>query len=104
MRLVLALPQYHCGWSVEQDNMKDLLLSIIDLLNKIPATFWGVVVGSLFTLSGIYLTNRAGDRRLRLQFQSDRELKIGNAKWRSVKIPTQPLPRPSQCLSMSFPN
>ena len=65
MRLVLALPQYHCGWSVEQDNMKDLLLSIIDLLNKIPATFWGVVVGSLFTLSGIYLTNRAGDRRLR---------------------------------------
>jgi hypothetical protein len=55
--------------------MKDLLLSIIELLNKIPATFLGVVVGSLFTLTGIFLTNRAGDRRLRQQLQTDRELK-----------------------------
>jgi hypothetical protein len=54
--------------------MKDFLL-VSQLLQEIPATFWGVVVGSLFTLTGIYLTNRANDRRLRLQLQNDRELK-----------------------------
>jgi hypothetical protein len=37
------------------------------LLGDIPATFWGVVVGSLFTLAGIYFTNRANDRRLRVE-------------------------------------
>src|SRR5260370_42287479 len=37
------------------------------LLGDIPATFWGVVVGSLFTLAGIYLTNRANDHRLRVE-------------------------------------
>ncbi len=55
--------------------MSDLLQSFAQLLGKIPATFWGVVVGSLFTLTGIYFTNRAGDRRLSLQLQNDRELK-----------------------------
>ena len=51
------------------------LLFVIDLLNRIPATFWGVVVGSFFTLTGVYFTNRSDDRRLKLQLQSDRELK-----------------------------
>ena len=37
------------------------------LLGDIPATFWGVVVGSLFTLTGIYFTNRANDLRLRVE-------------------------------------
>jgi hypothetical protein len=55
--------------------MKDPLQFLIQLLAEIPATFWGVVIGSLFTLTGIYLTNRASDRRLRLQLQNDRELK-----------------------------
>jgi hypothetical protein len=41
--------------------------------------FWAVIAGSLIgslpTLIGVYLTNRAGDRRLRLQLQHDRQLK-----------------------------
>lgn len=55
--------------------MKDFLHFLTQLLDEIPATFWGVVVGSLFTLTGVYLTNRASDRRLRNQLQNDRELK-----------------------------
>jgi hypothetical protein len=54
--------------------MKDFHHFSTQLLGDIPATFWGVVVGSLFTLTGIYLTNRASDRRLRVQLQNDREL------------------------------
>ena len=47
---------------------------IIRMVEKIPATFWGVVVGSFLTLCGIYLTNRSSERRLRLQFDNDRAL------------------------------
>ncbi len=47
-------------------------------LDKIPATFWAVVVGSVSTLTGtltgIYFTNRASDHRQREQLKSDREL------------------------------
>ncbi|HYK35480.1 hypothetical protein [Alloacidobacterium sp.] len=55
--------------------MNDFLHFLTQLFDKIPATFWGVVIGSLFTLAGVYFTNRAGDRRLRIQLQNDRELK-----------------------------
>ena len=55
--------------------MNDFLQLLAQLLHKIPATFWGVVVGSLLTLLGIYFTNRANDRRLSLQLQNDRELR-----------------------------
>jgi hypothetical protein len=55
--------------------MNGFLQSCAQLLDKIPATFWGVVVGSLFTLTGIFFTNRANNRRLSLQLQHDRELK-----------------------------
>ena len=55
--------------------MKDFLHFLTQLLDEIPATFWGVVIGSIFTLTGVYFTNRAGDRRLRLQLQNDMELK-----------------------------
>jgi hypothetical protein len=55
--------------------MNDFLQFFAQLLDKIPATFWGIVVGSLFTLSGIFFTNRANERRLSLQLQNDRELK-----------------------------
>jgi len=54
--------------------MEALLNSVLNLVGKIPATFWGVVVGSLFTLTGIYFTNRASDHRQRKQLESDREL------------------------------
>lgn len=55
--------------------MKDFLHFITQILNEIPATFWGIVVGSLFTLTGVFFTNRASGLRLRLQLQNDRELK-----------------------------
>ena len=55
--------------------MNDFLQFFAQLLGKIPATFWGIVIGSFFTLSGIFFTNRANDRRLSLQLQNDRELK-----------------------------
>jgi hypothetical protein len=45
----------------------DELRHFTQLLGDIPATFWGVVVGSLFTLAGIYFTNRANDLRLRVE-------------------------------------
>lgn len=51
--------------------MKD----IVELFIKIPGSFWGVVIGSWFTLIGVTLTNRANDRRLDKQLQNDRELK-----------------------------
>jgi hypothetical protein len=52
-----------------------MLTEFIHLLEKIPATFWGVIVGSLLSLSGVALTNRASDRRLRAQFEHERILK-----------------------------
>jgi hypothetical protein len=55
--------------------MNDSLQFFAQLLDKIPATFWGVVFGSFFTLLGSIVTNRANDHRLRLQLQNDRELK-----------------------------
>ena len=44
-------------------------------LSAVPATFWGVIVGSFFTLLGGYVTNRASDRRQRSQFQHEFTLK-----------------------------
>ncbi len=44
-------------------------------LEIIPAAFWGIVVGSFFTLGGVFLTNRANDRRLKAQLDHDRILK-----------------------------
>lgn len=49
-----------------------LLPDHIDLIEAIPSSFWGVAFGSLLSLSGIALTNRASDRRLRAQFEHDR--------------------------------
>ncbi len=45
------------------------------LLQKIPATFWGVIVGSAFSLGGIVISNRANDRRLQEQLAHERKLK-----------------------------
>ncbi len=52
--------------------MIDILFWII---NSIPPSFWGIVIGSLFSLGGIMITNRANDRRLRAQLEQDRDLK-----------------------------
>ncbi|HVS25907.1 MAG TPA: hypothetical protein VHE58_01130 [Burkholderiales bacterium] len=49
--------------------------ALLDLFERIPPLFWGVVVGSFFSLGGVVLTNRANDRRLRAQLAHDRDLK-----------------------------
>jgi hypothetical protein len=52
-----------------------ILADLLTLAQKIPATFWGVVIGAFFSLGGILLTNRAHDRRQRSQLAFDRELR-----------------------------
>jgi hypothetical protein len=46
-----------------------------EFLESISPTFWGVVFGSLVSLGGVALTNRASDRRLRIQLETDRQLR-----------------------------
>jgi hypothetical protein len=55
-----------------------VLSDLLSLIEKIPAALWGVfgaVIGSVIALGGVVLTNRASDRRLRIQLGHDRELK-----------------------------
>ena len=52
-----------------------ILAKFLQMLDAIPASFWGVVVGSFFSIGGVALTNRASDRRLRAQFEHERKLK-----------------------------
>lgn len=51
------------------------LQTIIAIVERIFATFWGVVIGSFFTIVGITLTNRAHDKRLDRQLKHDQQLK-----------------------------
>jgi hypothetical protein len=53
----------------------NILNQLLALIGKIPATFWGVVIGSFFSLGGIVIANRANDRRLREQLRHDREMR-----------------------------
>ena len=55
--------------------MNDSLRFIAHLLDKIPTTFWAVLLGSFISLLGSIIANRANLHRLRLQLQNDRELK-----------------------------
>jgi hypothetical protein len=48
---------------------------IVRLLEKIPASFWGVAFGSIISIIGINATNKASDKRLMKQFDNDREQK-----------------------------
>lgn len=52
-----------------------MLNTIAQLLDAIPASFWGVVVGSFCSIAGVAITNRASDKRLRAQFEHERESK-----------------------------
>lgn len=44
---------------------------LLNLLREIPATFGGVVVGSFFSIFGVWLSNRASEKRLRSQFEHE---------------------------------
>lgn len=52
-----------------------LIENLVGLFEKISPTFWGVFIGSFFSLGGVILTNRANDKRLKQQLSHDRELK-----------------------------
>lgn len=54
---------------------RQVFAELLALVDKIPATFWGVVIGSFFSLGGVFLTNRSNDRRLRAQLAHDREIR-----------------------------
>lgn len=49
--------------------------TILIWLDRVPATFWGVIAGSFFTLLGVFLSNRAQAHRLEQQLEHDRTLK-----------------------------
>lgn len=48
---------------------------LIHLVEKIPAAFWGVLIGSFFSLGGVIISNKSSDRRFREQQEHDRALK-----------------------------
>lgn len=52
-----------------------MLNPIAQFLYAIPAAFWGVVVGSFFSIAGVAITNRASYKRLLAQFEHERESK-----------------------------
>ena len=51
------------------------LAQVIDFFQTISPTFWGVVVGSFFSLGGVVLSNRASNKRLQAQHSNERELR-----------------------------
>jgi hypothetical protein len=55
--------------------MMNMLNQLLAMVEKIPATFWGVVIGSFFSLGGIVIVNRANAQRLREQFEHDRQMR-----------------------------
>lgn len=48
---------------------------VLTKIEQVPATFWGVLAGSIFTLLGVWFTNRATERRMRMQFAHERQLR-----------------------------
>jgi hypothetical protein len=47
--------------------MNDILNQLLALVEKIPAAFWGMVIGSFFSLGGIVIVNRLLNKRHFLQ-------------------------------------
>lgn len=53
-----------------------VILSFLSgLIDKVPPSVWGVIIGALSALCSVALTNRAHDRRLKKQFEHEREVK-----------------------------
>jgi hypothetical protein len=53
-------------------------MELLTLIQGIPATFWGIVLGSLLTVIGVVLTNASNTRRLRLQHEHERAMESKN--------------------------
>ena len=49
--------------------------AFLELVEKIPAAFWGVLFGSFFSILGVWLTNRGSEVRLENQFKHERFVK-----------------------------
>jgi hypothetical protein len=61
-------------WTIRDRGVRvgcPIVVTALDWLNRVPATFWGVIVGSFFTLGGITLTNRNTAKNLRIQREMD---------------------------------
>lgn len=59
----------------KMEKLVDVLNMVVRYLDKVPSNFWGIILGALFTILGIHLTNRANDSRLQQQLEHDRNLK-----------------------------
>ena len=57
------------------------LVDITNFITTIPATFWGVVAGSFFSLGGVALTNRASNKRLIAQFAHERTARTADREF-----------------------
>ena len=49
-------------------------MNVIGVIEAVPPTVWGFLVGSLVTVIGVALTNASNTKRLRLQHAHEREL------------------------------
>ena len=47
------------------------LIELKSLLSHVPDTFWGVLIGSVVSVTSVWLTNRASFKRLQAQFEHD---------------------------------
>jgi hypothetical protein len=63
------------AWSMSEQYLRFLGM-IGEVIGSIPATFFGVIAGSFFSLGGVIITNRASEARLRKQFEHDQQLRV----------------------------
>lgn len=61
-----------------------ILWNIWEILTGFPAVFWGVILGSIFSLGGVILSNNASNRRLLEQLRHEREQKLKDNEY-SIK-------------------
>lgn len=52
-----------------------ILRFVLDLFSYLPSELWPAGLAGFFALSGVYLSNRNGDRRFRLEIKAAREAK-----------------------------
>lgn len=58
---------------------------ILSSIEKIPATFWGVLIGAGLSLGGVVISNRANSKRLERQLEHDRLIKKLDREYQARK-------------------